>query len=280
MSALRKLIVLLCLVLGLSFITTASAEAGAGAAPRPTPRPTVVFVHGAFADASGWSESITDLQKLGYPVYAPPNQLRSLSGDSAHLRSFLSTIAGPIVLVGHSYGGAVITNAASGNPNVKALVYIAAYALDEGESVGDANSLGGGTSNLLPNIVLRPYPGAPVINFPAPGDVDQDAYIDPAAFRQLFAADVPAAQAAVMAASQRPGTLLSLAEPSAVPAWKTVPSWYLVAQNDRTIPPAAERFMAKRAKARTVEIRSSHAALVSHADAVTGLVLAAARATS
>lgn len=272
----RGFFALLALLLGAGLTFTATT---ASAGSRSAPKPTIVFVHGAFADASGFSASIAALQKKGYPVYAPANPLRGLTSDSEYVKSFLTTIPGPVVLVGHSYGGAVITDAAHGSPNVRALVYIAAYALDEGESVGQANSLGGGVSNLLPNIRLRDYPGAPVID-PATGQKDQDAYIDPAAFRKIFAADVPAGQAAVMAASQRPATLVSLGTPSGPPAWRTVPSWYLVAHDDMAIPPAAERFMAKRAGARTVEIRSSHAAMVSHPKAVTSLVLAAVKATS
>ena len=179
-----------------------------------------------------------------------------------------------------SYGGAVITNAATGNPDVKALVYIAAFALDEGETGAQAVALGGGTSLLLANIITRPYPGAPVINFPHPGDLDTDRYINPATFREVFAADVPRAQAAVMAASQRPGTLSSLAAPSGLPAWRAIPSWYMVAKQDHAIPPEAERIMAARAKAHTVEINSSHVAMSSQPQAATDLILAAVRATS
>ena len=193
-----------------------------------------MFVHGAFADASGFGESIRTLQKMGYTTYAPANPLRGLTGDAAYLRTFLGTLSGPIVLVGHSYGGAVITNAATGNPNIKALVYIAAYALDEGEAVADANGLGGGTSDLLANVDFRPYPGAPTL---PNGQPDQDAYIKQASFQKIFAADVPNAEAAVMAATQRPATLVSLLTPSGVPAWKTIPSWYLVSKNDKAIPP-------------------------------------------
>ena len=218
-----------------------------------------MFVHGAFADASGFADSITTLQRAGYPVLAPANPLRGLSGDADSLRAFLSTLTGPLILVGHSYGGAVITNAATGNPNVKALVYIAAYALKAGESVGDANSLGGGHSDLLDNIYLRPIPGFDPSHPPR-------ATWTPTSrsnrFRAVFAADVPKSTAAVMAATQRPAALTSLGEPSGEPAWKTIPSWYLVASQDKAIPPEAERAMAARANAKTVEIRSSHAAMV------------------
>jgi len=158
----------------------------------------LVFVHGAFADASGFAASIQDLQHAGYPVLAPANPLRGLVNDADSIRTFLSTIAGPIVLVGHSHGGAVITNAATGNPNVTALVYIAAYALDKGENVNDANSLGGGHSDLLANVDFRPIPG---VNPAPPPKGDLDAYIRLGSFRAIFAADVPNATAAVMAAT-------------------------------------------------------------------------------
>jgi pimeloyl-ACP methyl ester carboxylesterase len=262
-----------------SATSPAAAPATALAGERhgtPTPQPTVVFVHGAFADASGFAASIEALQRAGYPVLAPPNPLRGLTTDSENLRLFLSTVTGPLILVGHSYGGAVITNAATGNANVRALVYVAAYALTEGESVADANSLGGGHSNLLANIDPHPIPG---VNPAPPPDGDLDAYIKLDSFRAIFAADVPKATAAVMAATQRPAAISSLVTPSGVPAWETIPSWYLVASKDKAIPPEAERAMAARAGSTTVEIRSSHAAMVSNPRAVTSLVLAAVRAT-
>jgi pimeloyl-ACP methyl ester carboxylesterase len=246
--------------------TSATAKASTLAVTQPT----IVIEHGAFADASGFANVIERLQGQGLAVFAPPNPLRGIAYDSAYLAAFLGTITGPVVLVGHSYGGAVITNAATGNPNVRALVYIAAYALAEGETVAAANSLGGGTTQLLAHIVARPYPDAPA--------GDADGYIDPAYFPQLFAQDVPAATAAVMAVSQRPAALSALAEPSGPPAWQTIPTWYLVAANDHTIPPQAERVMASRAHAHTVEIASSHAAMVSHPGAVTSLILAAVTA--
>ena len=266
----KLFITALTLILGLFAVTT-----GAQAHGRGGPKPTVVFVHGAFADASGFGDSIQSLQKLGYTVVAPANPLRGLTGDAAYISSVLAQITGPIILVGHSYGGAVITNAAYGNPNVKALVYVAAYALDEGESLAAAGDLGGGHSDLLANVEFRDYPGAPAVPG-TPTGKDQDAYINQAAFRAVFAADVPPAKASVMAATQRPLTLLGLLTPSGPPAWKTIPSWYLVARNDHAIPPEAERAMAARAHAHTVEINSSHAVMVSHPQAVTTLVLAAA----
>jgi pimeloyl-ACP methyl ester carboxylesterase len=235
-------------------------------------KPTIVLVHGAFADASGWAGCIIRLQREGYTVYAPPNPLRSLHGDADHLRAFLSTIEGPVVLVGHSYGGAVITNAATGVAGVVSLVYVCAFALDEGETVGAAIALGGGRAELPEHIVARPYPGAP--------EGDADGYIDPAYFHELFCADLPDEDAAALAASQRPGALQTLATPSGDPAWRTIPSWYLVGAADRTIPVEAQRHMAERAGAHTVEIDSSHVAMISHPDAVAKLVLDAARAAA
>lgn len=243
--------------------------------PQAGPKPTIVLVHGAFADASGWQAVATSLMKQGYPVYAPANPLRGLMSDSEYLKYFLDTIEGPIILVGHSYGGAVITNAATGNDQVKGLVYIAAYALDEGETVGAANYLGGHPeeSLLLANVAPRPYPGAPTHD----GQTDVDVYINPAGFRAVFAADVPKDVAAFMAAAQRPGTLFSLGTPSGVPAWKTIPSYYLVAKNDKAIPPTAERFMAARAGAKTWEVNSSHVPMISRPDVVTSIVVCAAK---
>lgn len=228
--------------------------------------PTVVLIHGAFADASGWGGVITRLTAAGHTVHAPANPLRSVSGDAAYVRSFVSTIEGPVVLVGHSYGGAVITNAAVGADNVTALVYIAAFALDEGEAVGAATALGsdGPPPDLTQIIVVRPFPDA--------GEGNADAYLDPAVFPQAFCQDLPPEQAAIMAVSQRPAALATLGEPSGTPAWKTLPSWYLVASQDRVIPPAAERAMAARAGSTTVEVDSSHVAMISHPDEVTALI--------
>jgi pimeloyl-ACP methyl ester carboxylesterase len=233
-----------------------------------TPRPTVVLVHGAFADSSSWDGVISRLERRGYPVIGVANPLRGLAGDSAYVSSVLDTIPGPVILVGHSYGGAVITDAAVGHPNVKALVYIAAFAPDQGESglaiLGEYPG-----SQLPPALTVRPFPGG------------QDAYVNPADFRQVFAADVPAGKARLMAAGQRPVALAAFAEPSSTPAWKTIPSWFLVAGADHAIPPAAERAMALRAGSHTEVIRgASHAVLVSHPDATAHIIEAAARATS
>jgi pimeloyl-ACP methyl ester carboxylesterase len=233
--------------------------------PAPDPTPTVVLVHGAFADSSGWNAVTERLQKRGYTVVAASNPLRGLAADAEYVKSILATIEGPIVLVGHSYGGAVITNAATGNPNVKSLVYVAAYALDAGERLIDANELGGGHSELAEHLVIRPYPGAP--------EGDADGYIDPAFFRELFAADLSKKETAVMAASQRPAALQALFAPSGEPAWKTITSWYVVASQDHTIPPEAERAMAERAGSTTIEIDSSHVVMMSHPAEITDVIL-------
>ena len=269
---LRLLVAALASLLLLAGATMASAAStppaqlgkGSGAA-----KPTIVLVHGAFADSSGWNDVAGRLMRDGYPVIAFSNPLRGPIADAEYLRQFLSTIEGPIVLVGHSYGGAVITNAGTGNPNVKSLVYIAAYALAEGESLAQANSLGGGHTALADHLVFRPYPGA------APGDAD--AYIDPAWVPILFAQDLPKSVARVMGATQRPAAVSSLFTPSGPPAWEDIPSWYLVARQDRTIPPEAERAMAARAGSTTVEIDSSHVAMMSHPSTVVSLIKTAAR---
>ena len=260
-------------LLGLCLVVTALAvplgvanATGATTRASSEPKPTIVLVHGGWADASSWNAVAERLQRDGYTVIAPANPLRGVESDSAYLSSLLASIAGPIVLVGHSYGGVLITNAATGNPHVKALVYVAAFAPDEGETVGQILAMNPGSQAAPPNLTLRPYPDG------------VDVYITPSAFHEVFCADLPAATAAVMAAGQRPIEAAALGEPSGVPAWKTIPSWYLVASNDHAIPAATERFMAKRAGATTVEIASSHVAMISHPAAVTDLILAAVHA--
>jgi pimeloyl-ACP methyl ester carboxylesterase len=238
-------------------------------------KPTVVLVHGAWADSGSWDQVVARLQRQGYTVIAFPTPLRSLPDDSAYLAAFLETISGPIVLVGHSYGGAVITNAATGNPGVKALVYVDAFLPDQGETI--AQLIGARPGSCVagdPTQVfdLRPYPGAP------PGAVD--AYVKQSVFPSCFANDLPARKAAVLAATQRPASTVILGQPSGPPAWADVPSWALVGTVDRVIPPATQRFMAERAQAHIVEVKASHLPMVSRPGAVTRLIVAAARATT
>jgi len=253
----------------LSLLLTFSLRGASAANGDPTsagPKPTIVLVHGGWADESSWNAVTQRLQDDGYTVMAPANPLRGVQTDSAYLSSVLATITGPIVLVGHSYGGVLITNAATGNANVKALVYVAAFAPDLGETVGQVLAMNPGSQAAPPNLTFRSYPGG------------VDVYITPSAFHSVFCADLRAKTAAVMAANQRPIEAAALGEPSGAPAWKTIPSFYLVASNDQAIPPATERFMAKRAGATTVEIASSHVAMISHPTAVTDLIVDAARA--
>lgn len=256
------LIAALALVLAIMSSNVGDAAAGSSAAGVRV-RPTIVLVHGAFADASGWNSVTSRLQARGYTVLAVANPLRDLSSDAAYVESILDTIDGPIVVVGHSYGGAVMTNAAAGNPNVSALVYVAAFAPDEGETIGGLTALNPGTMLTPDNLVFRPHPGG------------VDGYINPAVFRDVFAADVPRGLAAAMAASQRPADLATLDSRSGEPAWNTIPSWYLVASQDKVLPPATQRFMAERAGATTVEIDSSHVAMTSHPRETVQLILRA-----
>ncbi|WP_127549257.1 alpha/beta fold hydrolase [Actinoplanes sp. OR16] len=245
-----------------SVVASTSAVAGAH-----TPaKPTVVLVHGAFADSTSWSGVIERLQQRGYPVVAAANPLRGLSSDAAYLRTVIDSVPGPIVLAGHSYGGAVMTNAAAGDRDVKALVYIAAFAPDKGESALELSGKFPG-STLGDTLATAPL-----------GDGTADLTIRQDLFRQQFAADVPKKQAALMAVTQRPIRDAALSEGSGEPAWKTIPSWFLVAGADRNIPVAAQRWMAGRAGSRaTVEIRkASHAVGVSNPRPVADLIIRAA----
>ncbi|SEN16842.1 alpha/beta fold hydrolase [Actinacidiphila rubida] len=247
--------------------TTASASAkpsGGGT------RPTIVLVHGGFADASCWNGTIELLQHAGYPTVAPANPLRGLPTDAPYLASVLRSIQGPIVLVGHSYGGAVITNAAAGIPNVAALVYIAAFVPDQGEQLG---------------VLIGTFPGSIIqsattpVPFPnADGTTGIDLYLRADGFRAAFAADLPEATTRLMQATQRPFSASSFTDVTTAAAWHTIPSWGLVAGADKAIPPALERYFYQRAGAReVVEIAgASHVAMISHPGAVAALVKKAA----
>ena len=251
-------------------LAATSTGAPLSTAGSSSPLPTVVLVHGAWADSSSWDGVIERLRQAGYPVVAAADPLEGLDQDSASVASLLRSIKGPVILVGHSYGGAVITNAAAGNPNVKALVYIAAFAPDKGESVGD----------LIARPVAHPIAALPLVSYPvvnANGTTDTDYIIDPAQYRQVFAGDVNPALAADMAATQRPAASGAVTEDTTQAAWHTIPSWYLVARQDHAIAPDLERFMAAHAHAHTVESDGSHSVMVSHPDTVAQLIETAAR---
>lgn len=245
-----------CALLALFAADFARAQAAA-----PTAKPTIVLVHGAFADALGWQRLIPILQRDGYEVMAVENPLASLDGDVETTKRFLGGIKGPIVLVGHSYGGAVITGAAAGNPNVKALVYLAAFAPEGGEAIGAFGDK---------------YP-ADLGSALQPDSVGF-LYVDRARFRALFCADVPEADARVAAVTQKPLNQSVFGASVPVAAWKSIPSWYLVSQDDHAINPDLERFYAKRMNATTSEVKSSHVAFISHPDTVAKLIEKAAAA--
>jgi pimeloyl-ACP methyl ester carboxylesterase len=257
-----------CLAAALAAVLLSATLATTPASARAGGKPTIVLVHGAFADASGFGAVTSRLQRRGYTVIAPANPLRGPARDAAYVASVMRTISRPIVLVGHSYGGAVISEAATQVTNVKALVYLDALALEAGESNLDiANRF---PSKILPAVKPRPFPQAD-------GSEGTDLYIDPARFRSVFAADVRARTVARMASAQRPLSLAAAQEKSTEPAWKTIHSWYLVGLQDQIFPADAQRFMAKRAGAHTTEINSSHASYISHPAKVTKLILRAAR---
>jgi len=235
--------------------------------------PTIVLVHGAFADASSWSGVVERLLEQGHHVIAPANPLRGLATDSAYIASYISQIEGPTILVGHSYGGAVISNAASAAKNVLALVFVAGFAPETGETLGgaEANSK---DSVLNAALVQRLYPAG------KNGETAPEFVVDPAKFHDAFASDVPEKQSAVMAATQRPVAAGAFSEASGPPAWKTIPSWAVVAVGDKAAGTDVIRSMAKRAGAKTVELKGSHVIMVSQPQAVTDVILEALQAVA
>jgi pimeloyl-ACP methyl ester carboxylesterase len=251
--------------IALTALALASALAPTGAIAQDSGqsgKPTVVLVHGAFAESSSWDPVITELTRDGYPVIAAANPLRGVASDAATVSAIVRSVPGPVVLVGHSYGGPVITEAANGQTNVKALVYVAGFAPDTGES-----SL----------TLSAKYPGSTLGETLAPvtlPDGSQDLYIRIDKFHEQFAADVSATQAAIMAVTQRPVAQAALTEPSGFASWKTLPSFVIYGSADRNIPAAVLKFMAERAQARkTVVVEgASHAVMVSHPDAVASLI--------
>jgi pimeloyl-ACP methyl ester carboxylesterase len=236
-------------------------------------KPTIVLVHGAWADATGFDGEIRALQDRGFRTIGFANPLRGLPSDANYLADLLRSLTGPIVLVGHSYGGAVISAAATGNEQVKALVYFNGWMPDEGENI---QQLLENVEGSLVGPSIRPVP------FTGPdGSEGADLYLDPEAFHATFAADVDRATSDVMAAAQRPWNGAAFGAPAGAPAWKAgIPCWYLLGSEDKAIPPAVQRFMAERANATIVEVPASHASMVSQPEAATQLILQAAEATA
>ena len=269
------LTIALALIAGIAVtLATSQSQAKTGTGTARAARPTVVLVNGAWANNAAWSGVIERLQTEGYVVDAPPNPLQSLKGDAATIADLLKTIKGPIVLVGHSYGGAVITNAATGNRNVKALVYVDAFAPAKGESAL-------GLDSSKPGSALGAGPEK-VFNFvPFPGAKQGDAllYVKPAVFEQAFANGLPAKEGAVLAATQGPAVYSALTAPSGTPAWKTIPSWYVLGTIDKAIPPAIQLFMAQRIHARVTRVRAGHLSMVAAPGVVAKVIAAAAKAT-
>jgi pimeloyl-ACP methyl ester carboxylesterase len=229
-----------------------------GAIAKSTATKNIVLVHGAWSDGSAWSKVIPTLQRAGHNVVAVQNQMADLASDSKNTRAAIDALAGPTVVVGHSYGGAVVTSAALGADNVVALVYIAAFAPDEGETLGD--------------IIARFPPRAGQYITPGPGGL---LYIDRAHMSEAFSADLSPAEGAVLAAVQRPVAAAIFERPMGKPAWKSRKTWFQVSANDRLINPDAQRFMAERMGAVTITLPSSHASLVSHPREVANLILRA-----
>jgi pimeloyl-ACP methyl ester carboxylesterase len=230
--------------------------------------PTVVLVHGAFADSSGWNGVVERLQAAGVAVQAVSNPLRGIAADSAYVSSAISQISGPVLAVGHSYGGAVITNAATPLDNVVGLVYVAAFAPDEGEALGDIEA-DSKDSVLNSALVQLQYPTGQA------GETAVEFAIDPAKFHDAFAGDLSQEETAVMAATQRPVAALAFGEPNGAPAWRKLPSWAVVATGDTAAGSDVVRSMAARAGATTTEVEGSHVIMMSKPQVVTDVILQA-----
>jgi pimeloyl-ACP methyl ester carboxylesterase len=233
--------------------------------------PTVVLVHGAFADASSWNGVIERLQAKGVEVTAPPNPLRGIADDSAYIAGVFEETPGPILAVGHSYGGAVITNAAAEAKNVVGLVYVAAFAPEEGEALGEAEA--GSKDSVLMSSLMP-------LHYPSNGGEAVELAIKPESFHDAFAADLPAEETAVLAATQRPVAETAFSELTGKPAWKDRPSWAVVATGDKAAGADVVRSMAKRAGATITEVEGSHVIMISQPEAVTDVILDAVSAVT
>lgn len=257
--------------------TAATAATATGQAPSATTvapvKPTIVLVHGAWADNSSWNGVIERLQARGYTVDVPPNPLGGVSSDSAYLSDFLGTISGPIILVGHSYGGFVITNAATGNPQVRALVYDDAFIPAAGDTPESLSTAMPGSCLTSTALNFVPYPGAP--------SGDADVYVKQSVFPGCFANGLPAREGAALAAEQQPPVASILSDTlTTTPAWQTIPSWDVIGTADRVLPPAEQVAMARRAGAHITEINAPHLSMISDPGAVTGVILKAAGAAA
>ncbi|MEU5672497.1 alpha/beta fold hydrolase [Micromonospora sp. NPDC047762] len=234
--------------------------------------PTIVLIHGAFAESSSWNGVIANLKHRGYPVIAVANPLRGVQKDAAYVRALLDSLPGPVVIAAHSYGGAVMTEAAADAPNVKALVYVASLSPDVGESALGLLTKHPG-SQLTSSIRMIPVPDDD-------GGMTMDQYIVQDKFHEAFAADVDSGTAELMEATQRPASARAQEESVTKVAWKTIPSWTLISAQDQAIPPDLQRFMADRAGSTTIEIAASHAVAVSQPGPVADFIDTAARATA
>jgi pimeloyl-ACP methyl ester carboxylesterase len=231
-------------------------------------KPAIVLVHGAWADSSSWNGVIAQLQAGGYTVYAPPNTLRNLASDAATIATFVKAIPGPVILVGHSYGGAVISVASANAPNVRALVYVDAFVPDSGETL---------------TALLSPYPAPPkdfLTAIPFAGGGDADLYITQKYYGAVFASDVPPDRAAVLAAGERPLAASTFNEKApAAEGWKTIPSWYVIGDADLVIPPPLQLMMAQRAKSHISHVNGSHPSMIMHPEATVAAIMAAIQGT-
>ncbi len=245
---------------------TVPSTAPAHTSPKPKPKPTVVLVHGAFADSSSWSAEIPALQAKGYPVIAVSNPLRGVASDSAYLESVLATVSGPIVLVGHSYAGFLISAAAASDPDVKALVYVAAYIPRPGETPADLTYKDPGSLLTGDNLIARPSP------------TGTDLYVNPATFRKVYAGGLSQASAALAAVVQRPITAEALGEAATAAPPAGVPKWEIVATQDNAIPTVTQLFMAQRVHAKIVKTKSGHDVPAAQPKVVTQVILDAASA--
>ncbi len=259
-------------VLAIAALLVSSSSAGRAHSSNAAARPTIVLVHGAWADSGSWDAVVQRLQHDGYTVDVPPNPLMGLTIDDATISGFLQTVSGPVVLVGHSYGGAVITNAADGHTQVKALVYVDAFIPDQGQTIQSLLGAGSCFAVADPSKVFN------FVQFPSAAAGVVDAYVKQDVFRDCFANGLPANEGAALAATQRPLSTQALTDVSGVPAWKTIPSWAVIGTTDKVIPPASQLAMARHAGAHITEIRAPHLSMIAKPADVTRVIERAASA--